>query len=594
MSKIIKKKAKLPLSKTHPKLAKEADGWDPSKFLAGSNKKKSWLCSKKHRWDSLIVSRALNGTGCPYCSGNKVLAGFNDLASLFPGLAEEAFGWEPSKETARSNKVKEWKCKNNHKWSTSIANRTKGKTTGCAICSYRKLLIGFNDLKTLNSELANEALGWDPSKFLAVSSKKVAWKCKEKHTWSASIQSRFLRNTKCPTCSNKTIKPGFNDLATTHPDIAVEAFGWDPSTVSFGNGKTMKWRCSVGHEYKATVNNRVRGNNCSICSNHIVLKDFNDLLTTHPDIAAEAFGWDPSTVIAGSDKVRTWKCKNGHTYPTKIHSKLKNKESCPYCLNRKLYKGFNDLNTTHPEISLEAFKWDPSEYIYSSPTKKSWICKMNHVYDATIISRTHMKSGCAYCSNKKVLSGFNDIATTHPELAKQARGWDPSKYIARSNKILTWECDVGHIWKASPGNRNALKYPTGCPTCSLTGFDPNKDALLYLLYHPEWQMLKIGITNSPERRINKHMNSQWDVIETRGPMKGELARSWEASILSMLRANGADLSNSKIAGKFDGYSESWSKSTFPVNSIKELMRLTEEFEEGKSVANLLHRNTKKD
>lgn len=107
-------------------------------------------------------------------------------------------------------------------------------------------------------------------------------------------------------------------------------------------------------------------------------------------------------------------------------------------------------------------------------------------------------------------------------------------------------------------------------------------------------MLKIGITNSPERRINKHMNTKWDVIETRGPMKGELARSWEASILSMLRANGADLSNSKIAGKFDGYSESWSQSTFPVNSIKELMRLTEEFEEGKSVTNLSHRKTKKD
>ena len=46
----------------------------------------------------------------------------------------------------------------------------------------------------------------------------------------------------------------------------------------------------------------------------------------------------------------------------------------------------------------------------------------------------------------------------------------------------------------------------------------------------------------------------------------------------MLKAKGADLSNAKIAGKFDGYSEAWSKSTFEVKSIKELMRLTEEFE----------------
>jgi hypothetical protein len=34
-----------------------------------------------------------------------------------------------------------------------------------------------------------------------------------------------------------------------------------------------------------------------------------------------------------------------------------------------------------------------------------------------------------------------------------------------------------------------------------------------------------------------------------------------------------------IAGKFDGYSEAWSKATFEVKSIKELMKLTEEFED---------------
>jgi len=34
---------------------------------------------------------------------------------------------------------------------------------------------------------------------------------------------------------------------------------------------------------------------------------------------------------------------------------------------------------------------------------------------------------------------------------------------------------------------------------------------------------------------------------------------------------------------FDGYSEAWSKSTFEVSSIKELMRLTEEFEGNQSI-----------
>ena len=92
-------------------------------------------------------------------------------------------------------------------------------------------------------------------------------------------------------------------------------------------------------------------------------------------------------------------------------------------------------------------------------------------------------------------------------------------------------------------------------------------------------MFQIGITNFPEQRIATHQKNGWEVEELRGPMDGHLTQQWETAILRMLKAKGADLSNSKIAGKFDGYSEAWSKPTFPVESIRELMRLTEEFEE---------------
>jgi hypothetical protein len=94
-------------------------------------------------------------------------------------------------------------------------------------------------------------------------------------------------------------------------------------------------------------------------------------------------------------------------------------------------------------------------------------------------------------------------------------------------------------------------------------------------------MLQIGITNDPDTRLGNHKALGWETIELRGPMDGYLAQQWETAILQMLKAKGADLSNEAIAGKFDGYSEAWSKSTFEVKSIKELMRFTEEFEEKK-------------
>jgi hypothetical protein len=102
---------------------------------------------------------------------------------------------------------------------------------------------------------------------------------------------------------------------------------------------------------------------------------------------------------------------------------------------------------------------------------------------------------------------------------------------------------------------------------------------LYFIEHPKWEMDQIGITNTPDDRLKDHKKLGWKTIELRGPMDGHLTQQWETAILRMLKAKGADLSNSKIAGKFDGYSEAWSKSTFLVKSIKELMRLTEEFEE---------------
>ena len=121
-------------------------------------------------------------------------------------------------------------------------------------------------------------------------------------------------------------------------------------------------------------------------------------------------------------------------------------------------------------------------------------------------------------------------------------------------------------------------HETGCPSCSQTGFDPNADGYLYFLSHSNWEMFQIGITNVPDDRLNRHKRLGWELLELRGPMDGHLTQQWETAILRMLKAKGADLSNAKIVGKFDGYSEAWSKSSFEVKSIKELMRLTEEFE----------------
>ena len=61
----------------------------PHDVSYGSNKIVWWHGICGHEWRASIKSRATGKqTGCPYCSGHRVLKGFNDLETLTPWIAE--------------------------------------------------------------------------------------------------------------------------------------------------------------------------------------------------------------------------------------------------------------------------------------------------------------------------------------------------------------------------------------------------------------------------------------------------------------------------------------------------------------------------
>jgi hypothetical protein len=233
------------------------------------------------------------------------------------------------------------------------------------------------------------------------------------------------------------------------------------------------------------------------------------------------------------------------------------------------------LAETHPELAKEADGWDPKTISAGggkSGKKLRWKCELGHQWDAAVGART-FGYGCPFCSGNQVLIGFNDLGTTHPELAKQAVGWNPETLTAGARKKVKWRCELGHHWGATVGSRTVNK--SGCPSCAFTGFDPNENGYLYSITHPDWEMLQIGITNFPENRLKDHKRLGWEVLEIRGPMDGLLAQGWETSILQMLKKRGAKLGPTNVAGKFSGFSEAWMQSSLPVKSIKELMRMVE-------------------
>lgn len=562
----MEKQTKPTLAETHPELAAQAVGWNPGLYSQGSDKKVSWTCESGHEWMAVISSRVA-GNGCPVCSGHKTLIGFNDLATTHPELSKEADGWDAKSVSKGSHKKLGWICFFGHRWKAEVKSRAL-LGAGCPYCDGKLAITGVNDLKTLYPEIAAQARGWDPSLVNPTSHKKRDFECDIGHRYVQSVRRR-VEATGCPVCQNDQILVGFNDLATTHPYLAAEADGWDPKSVVAGTSRKMNWKCLYGHQWKIGIHARaVKGNGCPFCSGRHAIVGETDIATTHPDLASQLVEDDPTEIKAGTSKKVKWKCERGHHWMATPASRTGLKTGCPFCSGLKVITGETDLQTTHPSLSAQARGWNPTEFSRGSDKKVGWECEFGHKWNSVISSRV-AGVGCPICSGHQVLKGFNDLATTHPDLAAEADGWDTTSIGFGSAKTQSWICGEGHRYRSKVHSRTYMK--SGCPKCAITGFDQTEPGWLYFIENSELGMFQIGISNFPEQRLKKHAKSDWTLKEIRGPLDGFLTRQLETSCLRALEKRGAVLGHKAGIGKFDGYSEAWTKSSLNVRSIKQML-----------------------
>lgn len=355
----------------------------------------------------------------------------------------------------------------------------------------------------------------DPRKVSRGSTRKVWWKCSRGHSYQTQIHAK-AQGSECPYCSGRLVIPGETDLATLYPHIAAE---WHPtkncnvtpSDVKPGTHKKYWFLCARGHEWLSTVANRTSlGNSCPICCGQVILPGYNDLATLNPELAKE---WHPTKNIglvdgngkdiSTPDKVGIgckhqiwWLGKDcGHSWQSNVSNRHCNNQGCSVCAGKTIIVGETDLATTHPHLAAE---WHPTRngnlqptHVSAGSTKRAWwICKNNHEYASTIDHRALGDRGCPYCSNKKVLVGYNDLATTHPQLAKQ---WHPTKngdlkptdVVAGSNKKVHWKCANNHEWVTTISSRAS---GCGCKTCwllSTSSYPEQRVAYFIQQYFPD-------------------------------------------------------------------------------------------------------------
>ena len=199
------------------------------------------------------------------------------------------------------------------------------------------------------------------------SHQKVWWRCPQGHSYRSEVRIR-ARGTGCPVCAGRIVLPEENSLAAKFPDLLSE---WDteknspllPTQVMPGAHRKVWWRCPKGHSWQASVASRVTSNaGCPFCAGQKVLPGFNDLASLHPQLA-EQWDWKkngaltPEAVSAYSNRRVWWLCDKGHSFCAVIAHRVNRESDCPYCTNRKVLPGFNDLETKEPVI---ASQWHPT------------------------------------------------------------------------------------------------------------------------------------------------------------------------------------------------------------------------------------------
>lgn len=468
----------------------------PSQIARASGKEVWWKCKKGHEYQMRVLNRTAQGQGCPYCSGKRVLPGYNDLLTTNPTLAaewnyEKNDGKTPRDYTKGSKYKAWWRCGEcGYEWPAEIEKRNRG--TNCPVCSGNVVWTGCNDLGTVNPSLADE---WNyekngditPQTVTAFSNRKVYWTCKScGFVWKTSVANRS-NGTGCPECikEQKTSFPEqalffyihnhfsdavnhYSDEDITEYDVFIPskniAFEYDgeyyhnqskaierdkkKEEVSREKGVTL-YRIREEKRYNKSAPFTVEDNTISYkCLDHHALNKVIEYVLSMLEVEEEV------DVIRDSQRINAG------------YLKIKKSRS---------------IASMYPELMPD---WDynkngnldPETIPYGSHKRVHWKCHVCGCESESAAKDRAKGNGCPECSMKNRVEKYHKTKVANSgsfaeKYPKQARDWDserngnltPYNLSYGSKKKVFWKCQVcGCEWKTSP---NKYIVNGGCPIC---------------------------------------------------------------------------------------------------------------------------------
>lgn len=472
----------------HPALLAE---WDydlneisPAELTSGSGKKCWWKCKEGHSWEAVVGDRVQKGSGCHFCSGQRVLPE-NSIASTHEALLAE---WDYSKNekppqdySAGSSRKVWWKCAKGHSWDTAVINRTK-KQTGCPYCS-NYYASEDNSIRNLLPHLLAE---WHPTKndpltpdsVVAGSAKRIWWRCERGHEWRAAAASR-KSGTGCPFCTNQSSRGEMRILAE----------------LSYFFDDLISRKKFSGHEvdiFVPSLNVGIEFDGRYYHRNSIAKDTKKNAALTKKGITLIRVREPGLEKIGDCDLILDSKEPSKQEIDRLFEmlssfgelmglSDYKGKEGF---VNQELFQIYIDafpnplpgssINETHPESNEywdfeKNFPLTPKNFSSGSDFKAWWRCSKGHQTKAAVHSKLKKLSACLVCSKKSSDHfDFEDsVAHNFPEIANQ---WHPEKNgeltpdrISKGSTKVVWlVCQFGHEWN---GPMYAYSAKKGCVEC---------------------------------------------------------------------------------------------------------------------------------
>lgn len=200
-----------------------------------------------------------------------------------------------------------------------------------------------------------------------------------------------------------------------------------------------------------------------------------DFIKRAKSIHGDTYDYSETEYVNMYSRVRI-RCKKHGVFEQMAgnHINPKIKAGCPYCAGKVVFRGENDLLSQAPEVAQyfdeEMNQCSASEVFVKSGKKYWWRCdnELNHKYQMKPLNKVRNNQSCPICSGQQLLTGFNDLQTKYPNIAKE---WDynlnknkPSEYTYGSGYKAWWKCDKCGESYQSPINIHIRGHK--CPYCS--------------------------------------------------------------------------------------------------------------------------------